>query len=206
MTQHNDWQLLLARSTRPNRSVLSVYLNVNQAVQNNLNRGFEKQYKDMMVSLRNTIQDPLELHRFRIAEHHLADFVAAYEVAARTLVMFFDESDGFFWHRNLEIPMQDLARWDRNLFLKPMAAASEDFERYTVVLVDRAAARLFNVFLGEINEVGGDRFDPMKVRHIRSIGIGHGGTASQVQKKADEQVRRSLRHTVQELDSYWETR
>jgi peptide subunit release factor 1 (eRF1) len=202
MNQNNNWRLLLARSIRPTRSVLSIYLNVDQTVQDNLNRGFERQFKDLMLSLRKTILDPLELDRFRNAEHHLADFLRGYEVAARTLAMFFDESDGFFWHQSLEIPMQDLARWDRDLFLKPLAAASEDFERYSVALVDRATARLFNVFLGQIEEVGREKFDPMKVRHIKSIGLGHGGTASQVQKKADEQVRRNLRYTVRELDSY----
>jgi peptide subunit release factor 1 (eRF1) len=155
----------------------------------------------MMASARETIHDSVELGRFRKAELHLTDFLRAYQAGARTLAMFFDESDGFFWNQELEIPIQNMARWDRDFFLKPLAAATDDFERYGVVLVDRANARLFTVFLGEIEEVAGERFDPANVRHIKTVGTDHSGAASQVQREADEQVRRNLPQAVRELDS-----
>jgi peptide subunit release factor 1 (eRF1) len=200
MTQKN-WQTLLAHSIRPGRSVLSVYLNVDQSQQANLNRGFETQFKDMMSSVEETIQDPAELERFRKAEHRLTDFLRVYQGEARTLAMFFDESDGSFWNQELKIPMQNLVRWDRTFFLKPLAAATDDFERYGILLLDRANARLFTVFLGGIEEVAGERFDPAKVRHIKTVGTDHWESASQVQKKADEQIRRNLRQAVRDLDS-----
>jgi peptide subunit release factor 1 (eRF1) len=197
---HNDWELLLSRSVRPSPSVLSVYLNVDQSRQANLNRGFEKRFRDLMASLGNTIHDSTELQRFHNAQHHLSDFLTAYGAGGRTLVMFFDESDGFFWQQQLEIPIPDLVRWDRHFLLKPLAAATDDFERYGIVLADRANARLFTVFLGEMEEVAREAFDPMKVRHIRAIGTDRWSSASQMQKRADEQVRRNLRQVVRDLD------
>jgi peptide subunit release factor 1 (eRF1) len=180
--------------------VLSVYLNVDQSRQVNLNRGYEKQFNDMMASLRQTIHDSQELERLRRAEHHVADFLKAYEPSRRTLVLVFDETDGFFWNQNLEIPIENAARWDREFFLAPLAAATDDFECYGVVLVDRANARLFTVFMGAINEVARERSDPARVRHIKTVGTDHWGSASQVQRKADEQVRSNLRKAIRDLD------
>lgn len=201
-----DLQLLLSRPEKPNPSVLSVYLNVDQSRQANLNRGFERQLKDMMASLRTAIRDARETERFRSAAHHLEDFVSAYQVRARGLVMFFDEADGFFWHQELQIPVQDLARWDRECFLQPIAAAIDEFEGYGVLLADRANSRLFVVSLGEIEEVSREGSGPKEVRHIKTVGMDRLGSASQVQRKADEQVRRNLRRAVRELDRLAESK
>jgi peptide subunit release factor 1 (eRF1) len=200
MTQ-NNWRTLLSHSPSSNRAILSVFLNVDQSRQANLNRGFVTQFSDMMASLQNTVHDSAELERFWKAAHHMGGFLRRYEVGDRTLVMFFDESDGFFWHQEIGISMPNLARWNRDFFLKPLAAASDDFERYGVALVDRANARLFTVFLGDIEEVAWEGFDATKVRHIKAIGTDRWSSASQIQRRADEQVRKNLRRTVRELDS-----
>src|SRR5947207_15065136 len=117
MTQ-NDLQSLFSRPERPDPSVLSVYLNVDQSRQTNLNRGFEKQLKNMISSIRTTIGDLSEMGRFSSAAHHIADFVSAYERHARGLAMFFDASDGFFWHRQMDIAVANRARWDHEPFLQ----------------------------------------------------------------------------------------
>jgi peptide subunit release factor 1 (eRF1) len=186
--------------------MLSLYLNVNQGQQANINRGFERSFKDMTASVREGIHDPVEMERFHHAEHKMAGFLAAYDPRGRTLVMFFDEAEDFFWHQELDIAMPNLIRWDRELCLKPLAAATEEFERYGVVLADRANARLFAVFLGTIEETTRESFDPLKVRHIRKVGDHHWGSASQAQSKADEEVRRNLRHVSSDVDSLVQSR
>src|SRR4029077_16982026 len=94
----SELQLLFSRAERTHPSVLSVYLNVDQSRQANLNRGFERQLKDTMASTRSWIHDPSDLEKFTLAAHYIADFVSAYRPVARGLVLFFDASDGFFWH------------------------------------------------------------------------------------------------------------
>jgi peptide subunit release factor 1 (eRF1) len=195
------WQSLVSHPRRPNRCVLSVYLNVDQSRTDNLNAGLITHFRDMMNAVRQTVTDPAELERFREAEHHLADFVSAYAPRGRTLVMFFDQSDGFFWHDELEISIQNIVRWDREFSLKPIAAARDDFEGYGVVLVDRANARLFTVFLNGIREMVSERFDPAKVRHLKAVGPDQRGTSNVIQRKADEQVRKNLRQTVRDVDA-----
>ena len=79
---------LFSRPERPNHSVLSVYLDVDQSRQANLNRGFENQVKDLISSIRSSIHDETALERFKHAAHHITDFVSAYEPSARGLVLF----------------------------------------------------------------------------------------------------------------------
>jgi peptide subunit release factor 1 (eRF1) len=199
--KNTQWQPLISHPRRPNRCALSVYLNVDQAQADNLNVGVINHFRDMMASVRRAIRDSNELDRFEEAERHLADFLSAYAPHGRTLVMLFDQSDGFFWNEELDISMQNAARWDREFSLKPLAAATDDFERYGVVLVDRANARLFTVFLNQIRETAHERFNPATVRHLKAVSPDKRGTSGVVQRKADEQVRRNLRQIVGDVDA-----
>jgi peptide subunit release factor 1 (eRF1) len=199
MTQ-NELKSLFSRPERPNHSVLSVYLNVDQSQQANRNRGFETQLKETVSAIRKTIEDPAELERFKIAAHHIEDFVSAYQCAGRALALFFDTTDGFFRHEQLDVPLASQVRWNRELYLQPLAAAQDEFERFGVVLIDNAHRRLFSVFLGEVEEFIRGRFDVRKVRHIKTVGMDHLGSASHVQRKADEQIRANLREVVKDVD------
>jgi peptide subunit release factor 1 (eRF1) len=204
MTQH-ELQTLFARQERPDTSMLSVYLNVDQARQANLNRKFETQLRDMMSSIRKTIKDPGELERFQTASRHIEDFVMSYKNGHRGIAMFFDSWDGFFWHQHFDVPFENHARWDHEFFLQPMAAAIDEFDRFGVLLVDHANWRVFSVFLGAVQEHVSRGFDPKKVRHIKTVGTDHLGSASHVQRKADEQIRLNLRRAIQAVDSLVQT-
>jgi peptide chain release factor subunit 1 len=182
--------------------VLSVYLNVDQARQANLNRGFEKRLKDMLSTIRTTIHDAPEIERFTAAAHHVTDFASAYAPHARGLAMFFDAVDGFFWHSDIDVPLHTDARWDSEAFSRPLANALDQFERYGVVLVDRTSMRLFSVFLGEIEELSSLRLGTERTRHIKTAGTDHIASASRIQHKADEQVRINLQRVVTLVDSF----
>src|SRR5690242_9799760 len=113
----SDLQLLYSHPERPYRSVLSVYLNLDQSRLSNQNRGFEQHLKDMISSIRGTIHDAAETERFVAAAQHMADFVSAYEPKERGLVMFYDGLDGFYWRQEVGVPIYSQARWDNELFL-----------------------------------------------------------------------------------------
>jgi peptide chain release factor subunit 1 len=191
---------LFSRPERPNPSVLSVYLNVDQSRQSNRNRGFENQLKDLMFSIRSAIHDEAEREAFAKASHHVSDFVSAYEPHARGLAIFFDVTDDFFWHKDFSIPLHNRTDWSRELLLQPLANAIDQFEPYGIVLLDRNNLRLFSVFLGEITEIVHKQLGSGRVRHIKTAGTDHLGSASHVQKKADEQIRANLRSVVKTVD------
>jgi peptide subunit release factor 1 (eRF1) len=181
--------------------VLSVYLDTDQSRQANLNRKFENGLKDLIASLGKTISDQSELERFRSAAHHIEDFVSSYQVGGRGLVMFFDQSDGFFWHSELQVPTKSQARWNRELFLQPLAVTVDEDEPYALALFGQASLRLFVVSGGEIEELIQETFPSRQVRHTRTVGTDHIGSASQAQRKADERIRWNLRHM--EADVAW---
>src|SRR5215204_4498290 len=116
-----DLQSLSARPEKPNNSVLSVYLNVDQSEPTNRNRGFERQLKNMVAGLRDSIVDSWELKRFHKAAKHIEDFVKSYQIGARSLVMFFDEPDAALWHQELQVALENRARWNREPLLQPLA-------------------------------------------------------------------------------------
>jgi peptide subunit release factor 1 (eRF1) len=180
--------------------VLSVYLDVDQSRPANLNRGFEKQLKNMLVSLRDTIENPAELDRFRKAAHHIEDFVSSYTVGARAIVMLFDETDGFFWHEEVQESINNQVRWNRELFLEPLAAVVDEAEAYGIALAGRASLRLFVVSLGEIEELVAETFPSRQVRHLKTAGTDHLVSASHLQRKADERIRWNLKHMVRDID------
>jgi peptide chain release factor subunit 1 len=191
---------LFSRPERPHHTVLSVYLDVDQSHAANLNRGFETRLKDTLASIQSTIREPAELERFARSALHIKDFVSAYQPGARVLALFFDEADGFFRHIELDATIPGQAGWDHELFLQPLAGALKEFEHFGIVLVDRNNLRLFTVFLGHIEEHVREDFGKHRVRHIKTVGFDHVGSASRVQRKADERVRLNLRHVIKMMD------
>jgi peptide subunit release factor 1 (eRF1) len=206
MIKINDIRTLASRPVRTGNSVLTLYLNVDQSVPVNLNRGFEKKLKDMLVSTKNMIRNSEELKAFETASGRLKDFVAAYRPEARGLIAVLDVSDGFFWSDAADFPVTDLIRWNRKAFIRPIAVAIDEHERFGIVLLDRARLRLFTMFLGDIEEHLREGFDPRKVRHTKTIGTDHLGSASRAQRKADEQVRLNLRHALKDVRAVLEER
>jgi peptide chain release factor subunit 1 len=81
-----------------------------------------------------------------------------------------------------------------------LAGVLKEFEHYGIVLVDRNNLRLFTVFLGHIEEHVREDFGRHRVRHIKAVGMDHLGSASRVQRKADERVKLNLRHVIKMMD------
>ena len=197
----NELQSLFLRPPRQHASVLTVYLNVDQSSQPNLNRGFETQLSGIMLGVRKTISDSSELAQFDAAEQQIAEFVSHYHPRSSGLAMFVDTSDEFFWHRDIDFPVRNEARWDREFFAQPLANAMDQLETYGVVLMDRENLRLFLVSLGKIEECVHRAFEG-RTRHIKTSGTDHIGSASQIQRKADVQVRANLRRSIMFVEDF----
>ena len=192
-----DLSLLFARPHNSEPCTLSVYLNVDQTQSVNLNRGFETVLKKLASTIR-TLSRP-EKERFKVAINRLHDFVSAYTPAARGLVLFFDTSDGFFWHGEIEYPVNNQIRWDRELLLQPLINSMDELEPYAVMLVDRVKSRIFVAALGESEEVARLDDNGKRVRHVKTTGRAHAESSNRYQKKADNQIRANLREAISKL-------
>ena len=70
----SDIRTLTSRPVRPANTVLTLYLDVDQSQPANLNRGFEKQLEDMLVSVRSEITSEDEMKAFQTASERVADY------------------------------------------------------------------------------------------------------------------------------------
>jgi hypothetical protein len=195
-----ELRLLIRRVKRPQNNVLSVYLNVDQSQEKNLNRGFENQLKGMTSSIQETITDPSELERFRVAARHVEEFVSSYRVSARGIVLFFDQADGFFWWKELRIPVDNQMHWGREPLLLPLALGLDEYEPYAVCLASPVTHRLFVACCGEIEEVLEETFPSRQASLIQTVIMERPGPAHRIPREPGEELRRNLRHIVKDID------
>jgi peptide subunit release factor 1 (eRF1) len=123
-------------------------------------------------------------------------FVSAYRPGARSLVIFCDALEDFLWHRELDVPMRSEARWSETLYLRPLIETLDEYERYGVILADRAQARLFTVHLGKIEEHG-ESFAPGEVKIFKAPGRDHIRSDTRFQRKADQYAYRHLKRVAE---------
>lgn len=98
--------------------------------------------------------------------------------------------------------MTNQIRWDRELFLQPVANALDQLEDYGIVLVDRTKLRLFLVQQDKIEELANEEISGKRTRHVKSTGPDHAESSDHNQRRADNQIRANLREVVGKVDEF----
>jgi hypothetical protein len=196
----NELKVLLLRPERAFDSVLTVYLDVDQSKQQNLNRAFEVQLKELLGSMRQSLPDVDDVDRFSRVSKRVQDYVSTYKINGRGLVVIADDLDGFLWSYDLQVPVESTVSWDRAPNVEQLLRFVDEFQHYGVILADKSTVRLFNVFLGTIDEGPITKIGHREVRHIRTTGTDHWGSASHIQRKADEHVGHLLKNAIPSID------
>ncbi len=187
-----DLQEIVEFKSRTGSSTLSVYLDVNQSNAANLNRMFE-------VSLFNVlreVEEKLDSHQrsaFQAGAVRVQKFVESYRPRAKGLVIFCDPAENFFRVHEIQLPVKTEARWSEKPYLRPLLEIIDEHERYGVILTDRAQARLFSIFLGEIEEYR-EALAEADVTRFKSSGRDHIRSQMRHQRRADT---RALWHLKQ---------
>jgi len=116
----------------------------------------------------------------------------------RGLVIFCDQSEDLFQHIELNVRVRSVARWDETPYVRPLVELLDEYERYCVALADRERARLFTIYLGEIEEHR-ETEASADVRHIKSSGLDHLRSQMNIERKADEHAHWHFKHVVEWL-------
>lgn len=143
--------------------VLTIYAHVNSAVPNNHPKGIVTRVKEALKGL----DVPAELSARAMAklESVIHD--------ARTIALFANQQDMHLVTLEVDLPVVDPmtghaeARWGEP-YLAPLILALDEWERYAVVFVDRDRWRFFEVFLGEIEEIG-NAFRPSTPKELEIL-------------------------------------
>ncbi len=191
-----DLKELLGRQAVPGSPTLSVYLDIDQSDAANLNRMFE-------VALSNALREVDEtLDNFRRKDFvadaiRVLEFVEGYRPQATGLVIFCDSSEDFFRVHEIQVPVKTEVRWSEMPYLRPLLEIIDEHERYGVILTDRSQARLFSIFLGEIEEYR-EALSVADVTRFKSSGRDHIRSQMGHQRRADT---RALGHLKQVAES-----
>jgi hypothetical protein len=138
-----------------------------------------------------------ELPLFQSDAARAASFLKDYKPDAKTLVLFSDQASDLFWAKGLHVPIRESAVWERGLFLRPLIAALDEYERYVVALADRERARLFLGHMGEVEEFA-DLFEP-DGRERKTVGTDHLRSQASFQRHALEHTLSHVHAIVQAL-------
>jgi len=195
MISTGDLQTLSRWQAKPESPVLSVYLDTDRSREINIGRGFERVLKDMLREIRQKL-DKHKREGFYLDAERVQNFTEEYRDLKRGLVIFSDASENFFWVRDLNVRVRNSGRWDQTPYLRPLIEILDEYERYGVVLTDRLQARLFTVYLGEIDEHK-DAFAEADVKHIKSPGTDHLLSQMNIQRKGDEHAHWHLKHVAE---------
>jgi len=198
MITPSDVDMLAERKALPGSPVLSVYLDLDQSKAVNLNRGFETALENMLRAVEAGLQ-PRQLESFDADAGAARRYVSDLEPGAQGLILFSDASENFFWAREVKVDLRNRARWNDTPYLAPLLEIIDDHERYGVVLLDKEHARLFTVFIGEIEEHH-DAIAPAPVRRYKASGTDHILSESRFQNKADAHVHWHAKHVAELLD------
>lgn len=171
-----------------------------------------------LTRVRSTLRD-LEGLPKPVADRVIAAVEA--ELTGRTIAVFADHDDVRVVPLQVDLPIVDEttgrveARWG-DVYLAPLLLALDEHERYGIVYVDHERWRLFEVFLGEIEEIASghratapgehDVLGASKQVHPAYVAARDGSAADDARKHRDEQTRRMHRNAGTEIDRYSSSR
>jgi peptide chain release factor subunit 1 len=198
MISKADIEAIVERRAVPGSPVLSVYLDIDQSKASNLQRRFEASLNNMLRSIEASL-DETQLPSFSADSERVRRFVSGLEPQGKGLILFCDDSENFFWSREIKPSVRNNARWSDTPYIVPLLEILDDYERYGVVLVDKAHARLFTVFIGEIEEHY-EALAPMEVSRIKTTGTDHMLSDYRFQSHADMHVHWHLKNVAERLE------
>ena len=149
----------------------------------------------MLAKLGRQAEDPAKAREFGALADRVEAFVSLYSGSARGLAMICAEAGRFFWHHELNVPLRNGAHCQQSVYIEPLVALFDEYERYGVILADRARARLFSVFLGEIEEDRG-ALSSQTARHTKASGTDHIWSERRFQRRANQHVHQHLKEAA----------
>jgi len=198
MITQSELQTLIHHAAKEGHNMLSVYLNVDQARAANLNRQFEVPLRNMLRELESAISDSQEREDFSKSAERVRQYVEGYRPTSRTLALFADPSQDFFWARDFRMCIENHARWLPRPFVRPFLEAREEHPRYAVVLTDRGKTRLLTVYMGEIEEEK-ELVAEEDVRKFDASGKDQRRSQMRFQRNAEEHAKHHLKNVANAL-------
>ncbi len=173
---------------------LTLYADVDQNRQSNRNRGFEVQVDALLKGLRAHHGDDAGL---AAAAARARELIAGLEAQGATVLVVVHPASGLEEVHQLRVALAASCHWRRGAFLRPVVEAMDEHERYGVVLTDQQRARLFTLYLGELEEHT-DLLSPTGQR-TAATGSDHWRSQKRFQRHHEQEVTTHAKRVVDAL-------
>jgi peptide chain release factor subunit 1 len=130
--------------------------------------------------------------------------MADYKPKRQSVAIFCDDSDNLCEMHDLNAPLRHQVWWESAPHLRPLFEVFEEYERFGVILTDRMQARLFIVFLGEIEEWQ-EAFAAAAVKHIKAPAKDRLRSQLNMQRRAEMHVQWHLKQVAETMDRLAQT-
>jgi peptide chain release factor subunit 1 len=182
MRMTGDLDFLSKQPANPPSQMLSIYLNVEPSPIGRLNRNYDGELLRRLQSIQEQLSDEAERRNFRASARRVKQFLAEHKPTGQGLILFCNDRDRLFWWCDIKVPVPSDVRWNTGPHIRPLLELGDEFERYGVILTDREEARLFTVFMGEI-EKHLEVISSTKIKRFKTAGSDHMRSQTQFQRK-----------------------
>ena len=194
-----ELEAVVGRERAPGHHVLSVYLDAKQSQAAQHAHGFEPALRSLFRPLEQQLHDEPVRKTFAASADRVLRFVSDYTPGAPSLVMFCDAEADFFWRREFRVPLQNAVHWNDAPYGRSLLESLDEYERYGVVLTDRARARLFTVYLREIEELPA-ALAADETRRYRKVGTDQIRSQAGARRRAEHHSHWHLKNVAEMVD------
>lgn len=195
----------LARFVSPSgRHVLSVYLDVDQSRESNLNRGYALALRDMLRSVETKIEWGPERQNFLQQAESIQNLVSNYQPSARSLACFSTGTNDDLGHWSLHLPLRNKVYWAEEPYVRPLVEALGEAQACLVVLADRHQGRILRILQNEI-EPHHSTVSAAQVKHFKKSGSDHIRSQMNFQRKADLHAHWHFKELVELADRLFDS-
>lgn len=183
MFTSRDLQILNKIQTKT--LTISLYLNTDQKVLKPEN--IRTTFRNMLKKVKNLF-DPDSMLKIR------RRFRLRLSKKVRGLVFFANPKEKIFYEYELPRKVESAVYLEKNLHLAPLAQLLDEYERYLVAVFDKSKAKIFSIYLGEIEEL----------KEIKQWFPGRhdmgGWSQARYQRHIEDHLRRNLKKVEDEIE------
>ena len=190
----------LSRFSSPQSPVLSLYLGVplSEKRKDKLRTKLNQLIHEHGLALRDESKEKQRTFKTQM-DQVLNWFEIEYDETGRGLAIFSSNRDRLWRVFRLPLTVRDQLVISNRPYLRPLMTLTDEYEHYLVLLIDKQTARLFGVYLDEIQE-----YAEFKDEQVPKPKSGSGDSVDKIQRHHETHLVGHVKHAIQVLERYWQ--
>jgi peptide chain release factor subunit 1 len=198
MITKQELEKLRRYEARAGSPVLSVYLHLERSKGANAAHALLTRLRQMLKRIELALPES-EQNNFRADAESVLQRMNDCQLRGQSVAIFSDVSENFWRIYDLYAPVHNQSWWEETPHVRPLLELIDEYERFGVILSDKTHARLFTVFLGEIEEQH-EAFAAAEVKHSKTPSRDRLRSQLNMQRKSEMHAQSHLKHVAAMMD------